>query len=103
MRSGIFFISSLVLLGLAGCQGAFDPYQRQGNWSATGAANETIAQQAANKSDLISGQSEPGANGVLAVGGIQRATTNGTGTGIQTPLQATSPATTITSGSSGGS
>jgi hypothetical protein len=98
MRCGILLLSSAALLGLAGCQGAFDPFNRPGNWSATGASNETIAQQAANKSDLISGQSEPGSNGVIAVGGIEKATTNGTATGIQTAITPTSPATSFTGG-----
>lgn len=98
MRSSLLLLSSVALLALAGCQGAFDPFNRPGNWSETGASNETIAQQVANKSDLISGQSEPGSNGIIAVGGIEKATTDGTATGIQTPLTPTSPATSISGG-----
>ena len=40
MRSSILLFSCAVLLALAGCQGAFNPYNRPGNWSATGASNE---------------------------------------------------------------
>ncbi|MGE4481611.1 hypothetical protein [Acidocella sp.] len=99
MRSSFLFLSWVALLALAGCQGAFNPYNRPGTWSETGAANETIAQQVANKADLISGQSEPGENGIIAVGGIEKATTNGTAAGIQTKLTPSSPATSISGGS----
>ncbi len=61
-----------VLLSLSGCAGAFNPFQRAGNWSATGAANETIAQQAAYKSDLLSGRATPGSNGMMAVGPVKK-------------------------------
>lgn len=88
----------LLMLSLTGCQGAFNPFDRPGNWSETGAANETIAQQAAQKSDLISGQSEPGVNGVVAVGGVEKATSGGTATGIQTTVTPTTVATSLSSG-----
>ncbi|MDE1905532.1 MAG: hypothetical protein KGH75_03665 [Rhodospirillales bacterium] len=88
----------LLMLCLAGCQGAFNPFDRPGNWAETGAANETIAQQVAQKSDLISGQSEPGVNGVVAVGGVEKATTGGTATGIQTTITPTTVASSINSG-----
>jgi hypothetical protein len=80
---------------LSGCEGAFDPFQRPGNWSATGAANEDIAQQVAAPSDLISGRSNPNANGVAASAALDKALgPNGTGTaaGLQTPAQITVPA-----------
>lgn len=96
MRSLGFFALCLGVLSLSGCAGAFDPFQRPGDWSATGASNETIAQQAANKGDLIQGQSQPGANGAAAVAGVQKAMTNGTGAGLQTQLQPV----TVTSGGS---
>lgn len=95
MRSKLFLLCSMALLTLSGCQGAFDPFNRPGDWSATGASRRATALQAANQSDLIQGQSEPGSNGVLAVGGIQKATTDGTGTGIQTAIVPTSPASSI--------
>ncbi len=98
MRSSILLLAAAALFGLTGCQGAFNPFNRPGNWSATGASNEALAQQVANKSDLISGQSEPGSNGVIAVGGIQKATTDGTASGIQTALTPTSPATSFSGG-----
>jgi hypothetical protein len=114
MRYTFFLSSFLALLSLSGCgtvfdpsqhpdswsvAGAFDPFQRPGNWAATGANNENIAEQAANKSDLISGQSEPGSNGIAAVGGIEKAVTGGTAAGLQTPVQATSSSATISTGS----
>jgi len=91
MRSILFSGLCLGVLSLSGCAGAFDPFQRSGNWVATGASNETIAQQAANKSDLISGQSEQGSNGIVAVAGVEKAMANGTGSGLQTTLTATAP------------
>lgn len=90
MRSALMFCACAALLALSGCQGAFDPFQRPGQWSATGAANETIAQQAANKSDLIQGQSEPGTRGDVAVSGVQKAIPNGVATGLQNTLTAPS-------------
>ncbi len=98
MRSSILLFSCAALLALSGCQGAFNPFNRPGDWSATGASQEALAQQVANKSDLISGQSEPGSNGIIAVGGIEKATTDGTASGIQTALTPTSPATSINGG-----
>ncbi len=100
MRLGIFFCFCLTLLTLTGCVGAFDPFQRPGNWSATGASNETIAQQVANPSDLISGQSEATSNGVAASAAIDKALgANGAGTaaGLQTPTTITNTATSISS------
>jgi hypothetical protein len=91
MRKFVFFGFCAAILSLSGCQGAFDPLQRPGTWSATNASNETIAQQVANKGDLIQGRSDPGTNGVVAVGGLEKALTNGTGTGLQTTIQGTVP------------
>jgi len=85
MRPALFLVFCATLLTLSGCAGAFDPYQRPGNWVETGAANETIAQQAANKSDLIQGESDPGSNGIAAVAGIEKAMSGGTAAGLQTP------------------
>lgn len=76
------------LLALAGCQGAFDPYQRPGQWSATGASNATIAQQVADPADLIQGRSDNLASGVAATAAIDTALgANGAGTaaGLHTP------------------
>ena len=90
----------LAMLGLSGCTGAFDPYQRPGNWALTGASNETIAQQAANPADLISGQSSPTSNGIAASAAIDKALGAGgagTATGLQTPAVITNTATTISS------
>ena len=98
LRSACFLLACTAILALSGCAGAFDPYQRPGTWSLTGASNETIAQQVANKADLISGQSEAGANGVVAVGGVEKATSGGTDSGLQTTITATAPG-----GSSSGS
>lgn len=99
MRSVLFFGACLGILSLSGCAGAFDPFQRPGNWAETGATNETIAQQAANKSDLIQGQSEPGSNGIAAVAGVEKALTAGTASGLQTMPQATSTTASISTGS----
>jgi hypothetical protein len=90
MRTVAFFGLCLGVLSLSGCVGAFDPFQRPYQWSATGASNETIAQQAANKGDLIKGQSEPGANGVAAVGGLQKALSGGSAAGLQSAVSAPS-------------
>jgi hypothetical protein len=91
MRSALFLGLCVGVLSLSGCAGAFDPYQRPGNWALTGASNETIAQQAADKGDLIQGRSEPGTNGDIAVQGIEKARTGGTEAGLQTTLTATAP------------
>jgi hypothetical protein len=91
MRSAAFFCLCAGILTLSGCAGAFDPYKRPGNWSATGAPLEIIAQQADNKADLIQGQSEPGTNGAVAVAGVQKAMTGGTATGLQVQLTTTAP------------
>lgn len=90
MRRATFFAFCAILLTLTGCQGVFDPFQRPGNWVATGAANETIAQQVAVPADLISGRGNPNANGVAASAALDKALgPNGTGTaaGLQTPEQ----------------
>jgi hypothetical protein len=96
MRRAVFFSFCVALLSLSGCQGAFDPFARPGQWANTGAANETIAQQAANKSDLISGTSEPMTSGVVATAGLDKALTGGTATGLQTTATQAATATTIT-------
>jgi hypothetical protein len=101
MRLAIFFGFCVVLLSLAGCAGAFDPFQRPANWALTGAADETIAQQAANKSDLLSGESEPGSNGVAASAALDKALgANGAGTaaGLQTAPTPVSNAVSISTG-----
>ncbi|MDD2704744.1 MAG: hypothetical protein PHU07_05340 [Acidocella sp.] len=98
MRSALFFVACVAVLTLTGCVGAFDPFQRPGDWSATGAANKALAQQAANKSDLISGQSESGSNGIAAVAGIEKAMTGGTATGLQTTTTPTASTTSISVG-----
>jgi hypothetical protein len=71
---------------LSGCAGAFDPYQRPGNWAMTGASRENIAQQAAYPSDLLSGRSSPTSSGVAASAGIDKALGGAAGTaaGLQT-------------------
>jgi hypothetical protein len=91
MRKLVFFGLCTGLLALSGCQGAFDPFQRPGNWSATNASNANIALQVVNKGDLIQGQSQQGSDGIVAVGGVEKALTNGTATGIETTVQGTQP------------
>lgn len=84
-RSALFFVFCATLLTLSGCaQGAFDPFQRPNQWSATNAANQNLAQQVYNKSDLVQGESESGALGIAAVAGVEKATTDGTAKGLQT-------------------
>lgn len=99
MRLVLFFGTCLGILSLSGCAGAFDPFQRPGTWAMTGASNETIAQQAANKSDLIQGRSQSGTNGIAAVAGVEKAMSGGTASGLQTPLQAQSSSASISTGS----
>lgn len=75
--------------GLGGCTGAFDPYQRPGNWTQTGASNEDLARQVANPSDLIRGHGEADSNGVVATAGIDKALGAGgagTAAGLQTAV-----------------
>ena len=106
MRRATFFAFCAILLTLTSCEGAFDPFQRPGNWSATGAANENIAQQVAQPSDLISGRGNPNANGVAASAALDKALgPNGTGTaaGLQTPEQNATQSGLGSSGGSGGS
>lgn len=88
MRKAIFGVICLSILTLSGCVGAFDPYQRPGNWTNTGAQNENLAQEVNNKADLISGHGEPTSNGIAASAAIDLALgANGAGTakGLQTP------------------
>jgi hypothetical protein len=92
MRRAAFFAFCAILLTLSGCEGAFDPFQRPGNWAATGAANENIAQQVAVPSDLISGRGNPNTNGVAASAALDKAlgpSGAGTAAGLQTPEQIT--------------
>jgi len=92
-----FSVLCLAMLGLSGCAGAFDPFQRPGDWAETGAARKTIAEQAANPSDLISGQSDSLSNGVAASAAIDKALGPkgaGTAAGLQTPAVIKNTATT---------
>jgi hypothetical protein len=98
MRSALFLSFCVMVLTLSGCTGAFDPFQRPGNWSATGATRKATAQQVANKSDLLYGRSEPGSNGVAAVAGVEKAMTSGTASGLQTVITPTSSSASINVG-----
>jgi hypothetical protein len=83
-------IAALALFGLSGCEGALDPFARPGNYALTNAPNETIAQQAADKGDLIRGRSDEGtSNGVAAESALEKALTGGTATGLHTPAVVT--------------
>jgi len=64
----------VALLTLTGCVGAFNPFDRPGNWAEEGSANETIAQQAANPADLISGTSNPLSSGTVATHALDKVT-----------------------------
>ncbi|MDE8346894.1 MAG: hypothetical protein POH28_12090 [Acidocella sp.] len=88
MRIASFSAGCLLVFTLSGCAGAFDPYQRPGNWTNTGAQNVNLAQEVANKADLISGHGDPTSNGVAASAAIDLALgPDGAGTakGLQTP------------------
>ena len=101
MRRALFFSFCVTLLTLSGCAGAFNPFQRVGDWSETGAANETIAQQVANPGDLIEGQSSATSNGVAASAAIDQALgPDGAGTakGLETPTVITSTTASISTG-----
>ena len=78
-------LAVLAALTLAGCADQGNPFARNGNWVPTGAANETIAQQVADKSELIAGHGDATSNGVAASAGVEKALTAGTATGLQTP------------------
>jgi hypothetical protein len=93
MNKTAIFGLCLAALGLTGCAGAFDSYQKPGNWVEEGSANETIAQQAAYPGDLIHGQSDPMSDGIAASAGVDKAIgANGadTATGLQTAATAIS-------------
>jgi hypothetical protein len=64
----VLVLSSMVLTA---CQGAFDPWQRPGNWVTTGAAQEDVAQQAMYKGELIKGSGIATSAGTYAASGIQ--------------------------------
>jgi hypothetical protein len=101
MRIKMFFCFCVMTLTLTGCVGAFDPFQRPGNWALTGASNEDIAQMAYNKSDLISGTSNPLSNGVAASAGVDKAlgaNGAGTATGLQTITTVTASSASLSSG-----
>ncbi len=89
LRLAAISFASLTLVSLAGCTGAFDPFERPGNWSETGASREDIAQQVATPSDLIQGQSDPLSSGTVAAAGLDKALGAdgaGTATGLQTAV-----------------
>jgi hypothetical protein len=93
IRRAAFFVFCAILLTLTGCQGVFDPFERPGNWVATGAANANISQQVAVPADLISGRGNPNANGVAASAALDKALgPNDAATGLQTPAQIAVPA-----------
>jgi type IV pilus biogenesis protein CpaD/CtpE len=87
VRTSFLVGLAICAAGLSGCAGAFDPYQRPGNWTQTGAANENLARQTANPSDLIRGHGEALSNGVAATAAIDKglgANGAGTASGLQT-------------------
>lgn len=83
-RLRVALMLSTASLALTGCYG--DPYQNPADWAATGAARENIAQQTADKSDLIQGKSDDLSNGVAAAAGVDKALGGAAGTaaGLQT-------------------
>ena len=106
MRLRNLLMVSAASFGLAGCYG--DPFQNPADWSMTGAPRENLAQQAAQKSDLLYGRSEPLANGVVASAAVEKSEGGpaGTAAGLQAPppaLSTTGFSGTGSSGSSSGS
>jgi hypothetical protein len=75
MHRFLLICSAAFVLALTGCEGALDPTERPGNYTMTGAANETIAQQAAFKNELIQGTNEPGSDGIMARSALAKITT----------------------------
>jgi len=85
MRHLGFAAAAVLCLGLTGCY--LEPFQNPGSWAPTGASNEDLAMQAANKDDLLTGRSEPGSQGVAAAAGVDVAVggSGGTAAGLQKP------------------
>lgn len=79
MQNSALLTLCLAAMLLTGCTGAFEPFQRPGNWSMTGAARENTAQQVANPSDLFNGQSATNSNGVAASAAVDKALGGSTG------------------------
>ena len=76
---------SAASFGLTGCYG--DPFQNPGDWAMTGAPRENLAQQTAQKSDLLYGRSEPLSNGVAASAAVEKSEGGpaGNAAGLQAP------------------
>lgn len=87
-RSAIILLA-LAGIGLAGCVGPLDPepYNRPGTWSMDGSPLENTAAMAANKSDLLQGESDPYSSGVAAAAGVDLALGGAAGnaSGLQKP------------------
>jgi hypothetical protein len=81
----VIFPLLLLPFVLTGCYPG--PFSNPNDWSATGAARQNIAIQAANPSDLISGKSDGTSNGVAASAAIDKALGGAAGTaaGLQAP------------------
>jgi hypothetical protein len=77
--------AGVLCLGLAGCYP--DPFQNPADWSMTGASREDLAQQVANKDDLLAGRSDPSSQGVAAASAVDVAIggSAGSGAGLQKP------------------
>ena len=92
MRLRSLLMLSAASFGLAGCYG--DPFQNPGDWSMTGAPRENLAQQTAQKSDLLYGRSEPLSNGVAASAAVEKS--EGGPAGNAAGLQAAPPSLSTT-------
>jgi hypothetical protein len=66
----------LALCALAGCDVLTDPYNREGNWRPTGANDFNLRVMAAQPREIITGTSEPGADGQAAADAVDRQRTD---------------------------
>ncbi len=84
MRARALLVLAVAGLPLAGCY--TNPYRNPGDWIATGASRENLAQQAAYKSDLIEGRGDTYSSGVAASAAVDKALGGAAGnaSGLQT-------------------
>lgn len=61
-----------VLVGLGGCAGLADPYQREGTWAPTGVNDDNLRAMVVNPADLQQGTGPKDTMGVGAVTAVTR-------------------------------
>nr|WP_321985767.1 hypothetical protein [uncultured Lichenicoccus sp.] len=69
MRPSINWLILGFPLLLAACG---DPYQRPGTWQAQGLNDANLKAESSNKTDFIMGHADPGSNGTLDAGAVDR-------------------------------